>query len=191
MKTITQHLLGSLLLLLLVTACSRQPAYFQASHRDYHVPASPQTSWSKALTEEAHVSSQVASTDSAFNQLEVLVRNDSELATNKTVQKRLNRARILFTSSSTKANVASTETVAHKKMTFMERMMVKKLNKKISKQLAPSNPEKSLASKSILALSIVLIVAGILLLALTSGGGFALGAIAFAAGLVILLIELI
>ncbi|MVM28746.1 hypothetical protein GO755_01785 [Spirosoma sp. HMF4905] len=199
MRTITCQLLGSLLLLLLVTSCSRPVAYFQPSAHEQIVPVSSQTATINVTpvqldqnpAQEISPAQQVAQAKMTFDEVDALVSNDRKLAGNKTGQKRLSRVRMLLASAATRATLAPTETIALKKATFVERLMLKKMNRKISRQLAPTNPEKTLASKSILVLGAILVLGGILLVALTTGGGFALGAIALATGLVILLIELL
>ena len=123
--------------------------------------------------------------------MDALVRNDSKLAGNKTVQKRLNRVRALLASASTKASLSPTEVSAPRKMNLVERMMLKKMNKKINKQLAPANPEKTMANSGTLAAGAVLVIIGLLLLILTSGTAATVGLVAVLVGAVILLIGLL
>lgn len=200
MRTTTRQLLGSLLMLTLITSCSRPVAYFQPGAREHIVANIEQTSSliSQTPTDynpgiEFRTPQQLVQASSTLDAADALVRANSQLATNKAkaVQKRLSRVHTLLDLAATKSSQAPAKIAAPRKMNLMERMMLKKLNRQISKQLAPANPDRTLASKSILILGAVLVLGGILLLALTSGGGFALGAIALAAGLVILLIELL
>ncbi|GAB3940303.1 hypothetical protein GCM10028805_01850 [Spirosoma harenae] len=126
-----------------------------------------------------------------MDQVDALIRQESKLAANKTVQKRLGRIRTMLASAAVNVERTPATTTAPKKMNLVERLMVKKLNRKITKQLAPAHPDKSLAIKSILTLGAVLVLGGLLLMLLTTGTGFAIGVIALAAGLVCLLVGLL
>ncbi|GAB3043070.1 hypothetical protein GCM10027185_53500 [Spirosoma pulveris] len=134
---------------------------------------------------------QVVQTNTAIDQVDALVRNDSKLSADKTVQKRLNRVRTLLASTSAKATASPEVTNAPKKMNLMERMMLKKMNKKISKQLAPANPDQTMSSRGTLAAGAVLVIIGLLLLVLTSGTASTIGLVAVLVGAVILLIGLL
>ncbi|QDK78920.1 hypothetical protein EXU85_10005 [Spirosoma sp. KCTC 42546] len=198
MRITTCQLPGSLLLLALITSCNRPVAYFQPNLREHSVathtaaepPVADPTSLEQAPVVVASLAQQPSQANSTPNRVNVLA-STNKLATPKTSQLRLYKMRTLLASTSSKTGVGPNETAAPRKMTFVERLMVKKLNTTIRRQLAPNNPEKTWASKSILAIGAVLLLGGILLLAFTTGGGFALGAIAVAAGLVLLLVELL
>lgn len=198
----SKHIFTALLGAAIFSSCSRPVAYFQPSAREHFA-----TSTSKAAplaTAEQATSAiesttptqpvvtpveQVAQTNAALDQVDALVRNDSKLGADKTVQKRLNRVRTLLASTSATATpeVAS----APKKMNLMERMMLKKMNKKISKQLAPANPDQTMSSRGTLAAGAVLVIIGLLLLVLTSGTASTIGLVAVLVGAVILLIGLL
>ena len=62
-----------------------------------------------------------------------------------------------------------TETNAPRKLTGMERLMLRKVNKQISRQLAPNQPQKPMIRKGKLLISIVVLIAGVLLLTLSTG----------------------
>lgn len=204
MKINTKQLLASLLMIALFAACSRPVAYVQPSAREHfatipakaepvsavEVPASAvvETSTSAIAPTPA---GQLAQASAALDQVDGMVRNDSKLATDKTVQKRLNRVRQFLSVTSAKAAQTSSTTTAPRKMNLMERMMLKKMDKKISKHLAPANPEKAMAIKGILAAGAVLVLGGILLLLLTTGTGATIGVIAIIGGLVLLLLGLL
>ncbi|MVM28747.1 hypothetical protein GO755_01790 [Spirosoma sp. HMF4905] len=199
MNTFSKQLFAALLGLIIVSSCSRPVAYFQPSARE-HIVAAPspvapvvaaQPSVSQAAAETTSPVQQLAQANSSLNEIDALVSNNSKLASNKTVQKRLNRVRTLLASASTKANLAPTETAAPKKMNLMERMMVKKMNKKISKQLAPANPDKAMINSGTLATGAVLVIVGLLLILLTTGTAFTVGVIALIVGAVLLLLGLL
>ena len=204
MKINTQGLLASLLLVALFTACSRPVAYFQPSAREHFTKAqsagvAPDPTVQTIAPEQVVTTTettptptqQVAQANQTLDQVDALVRNDSKLAADKTVQKRLSRIRNLLTTASAKVNLTPTETNAPKKMNLMQRLMLKKMDKKISKQLAPANPNQPMAVKGILALGAVVLIAGILLALLATGTGSTIGVIGIIAGLALLLIGLI
>ena len=86
--------------------------------------------------------------------------------------------------------MGSTETTAYRKMNLMERLMLKKVNKTIRRQLAPANPNHPMANRNILIIGVALAVGGILLFALTNGVGAFIGTIALAVGLILVLVDL-
>lgn len=71
-----------------------------------------------------------------MNQVDAYVRNDSKLASNKTLTKRIAHAKQMLASAET--NTALNTTAAStKKMSLMEKMVMKKLDKQIKKHVAP------------------------------------------------------
>ena len=200
MKRYVQGLVASLLMGALFTACSRPVAYFQPTPREHSSyvskPATVAANQLPALelvsaSGTAPIVTPVAQATQALDKVDALVRNDQKLASDKTVQKRLNRIRTMLVNATNKADLSSTAGTDSKKMNVMQRLMVKKMNRTISKQLAPANPEKAMAVKGILALGAVILIAGILLLLLTTGTGATIGVIGVIAGLALLLIGLI
>lgn len=199
MKTTTQRLLVGLLMTTLFAACSRPVAHFQPSQREYFKAPSaapvaavdanvvPQAS----LPTDAPSMKQLAQTNPVMDQLEAYVRNDSKLAADKKVEKRLNRVRTLLAVSSSANSVSPTATTAPRKANLMERLVLKKMNKKINKQLAPQNPNKPMVNTGILATGAVLVIVGLLLVLLTSGTASTLGIIVLLAGAVLLLVGLL
>lgn len=199
MKNITQRLMAGFLMTTLFAACSRPVAYFQPSQREHFasVPAPVAVAEALALVAtETPVSlavpaEQITQANAALTQMDALVSTNNKLASDKTVQKRLNRVRTLLASASAKASLAPSETSAPKKMNLMERLMLKKMNKKINRQLAPANPEKTMISTGTLATGAVLVIVGLLLLLLTTGTGATVGLIALLVGAVVLLVGLL
>lgn len=204
MRMFSKHIFTALLGAAILSSCSRPVAYFQPSAREHFATAPtkvaplvstenvvPVTTETTTPTVVATPSEQVAKTSTALDQMDALVRNDNKLSADKSVQKRLNRVRALLASTTVKATSAPTEVNAPKKMNLVERMMLKKMNKKISKQLAPANPEKTMSSQGTLAAGAVLVIIGLLLLVLTSGTASTVGLVAILVGAVILLIGLL
>ena len=150
MKTLSKHLFAAAVGATLLASCSRPVAYFQPSQREHF--SSPKTETVAAVTPleatqpvAAPVSApeatpapaeQIAQAKTVMNQVEAYVRNDSKLASNKMLAKRMTRANELMSTATNKAAVGNNTTVA-KKMTFMERTMLKKIDKKIKKHVAP------------------------------------------------------
>jgi hypothetical protein len=202
MKNTTQRLLAGIVMASVFAACSRPVAYFQPSQREHFatnaaktapvaVAETPVSVATETPTTTATPVEQLAQANATMTQVDALVSNNKALSTDKTVQKRLNRVRTLLASASTKASLTPTETSAPKKMNLMERMMLKKMNKKISKQLAPANPEKTMISTGTLATGAVLVILGLLLLLLTTGTGATVGLIVLLVGAVVLVVGLL
>ena len=200
MKTIYKVLFSVLFAPLLLASCARQQAYFQPTARESFKTAPavavaqpveiapPAEAVSVVLQPAPAV--QLAQAKQAISEVEAYVRNDSKLASNKKLTKRMTRLNELMTTSVEKT-ASETDVASTKKMNLMQRFMLKKMNKKISHQLAPANPEKAMAVKGILALGAVILIAGLLLVLLTTGTGATIGVIGIIAGLALLLIGLI
>jgi cell fate (sporulation/competence/biofilm development) regulator YlbF (YheA/YmcA/DUF963 family) len=199
MNTFSKQLFTALLGVVILSSCSRPVAYFQPSAREHIVSTAPPTiplvatptPVDQAPVMGVSTAQQLAQASSTLNEVDALVSTNNKLSANKTVQKRLNRVRALLASASTKASLAPTEVAAPKKMNLVERLMVKKMNKKISKQLAPNNPDKAMINSGTLATGAVLVIVGLLLILLTTGTAFTVGVIALLAGAVLLLVGLL
>ena len=202
MNTFSKSFFAALFGAAILSSCSRPVAYFQPSVREQFATTGSQEA-PMNVVETAAVETpaptvatpaeQVAQATETLNQVDAMVRNDSKLSANKMVQKRLNRVRNVLATASAKTSLSANGTTAPKKMSLMERFVIKKMNKKISKQLAPTNPDKAMAIKGILALGAVVLIAGLLLLLLSTAGsaGATIGVIGIIAGLALLLIGLI
>lgn len=206
MKNNTQQLLASLFMITLFAACSRPVAYFQKSPREHFTTASatpaPTSSLEKtdvattplvasAMPEAsaAPVAAPATQINQALDQMDAMVRNDSKLAADKSVQKRLKRIRTLLTLSSVASNKTVSATNKTHKSTIMERYVLKQMNKKISNQLAPQHPNKTMANTGILAAGAVLVIVGLILL--LAGTSTSVGVILLLAGAVVLLVGLL
>ncbi len=197
MNTLTQRLLAGLVLVVSFASCSRPVAYFQKTEREtFTATASVTTTETPAaLTAEpvpvaATPAEQVAQANAALEQMDALVRNDAKLATNKTIQKRLNRVRTMLASANETATVAAPATAkAPQKAGLMERLMLKKMNKKMNQQAAPENIKKAMANKGLLSAGAVAVIVGLLVLLL--GGSGTLGVILLLAGAIVLLLGLL
>jgi len=203
MKTRTQQFLLGLLMAFLFTACSRPVAYFQKSQRESFatkttptpVMATPVVEAEAPVTQSTQVATPVAETPAAqvaqatvaLDQVDALVRNDNKLASNKSVQKRLNRVHTLLASSvqSSELTNEATATAAPRKMNLMKRVMLKQMDKKIKHRLAP---EKTMA-KSLLTIGLIVGIIGLLLIILEVASP--LGIIALVVGLALVLVDLL
>lgn len=197
-------MLAALSLATVLSSCNRQQALFQrTSAVSYATPAPAKANPAEA--EQAAVTTEPApvipadvaapapaavQAKAALAQMDALVSANPSLAENKRVDKRMSKVRTMLTTMST-ASAAPTTTVAPKKMNLVQRMMLKKMDRKISKQLAPANPEKAMISTGTLALGAVLVIVGLLLILLTTGTGATIGIIALLAGAVVLLLGLL
>ncbi len=202
MRALSKHLFAALLGTALITSCSRPVAYFQPTQREQFAstetpvvaPATPvQTVETTAAVETLSKdivtpTEQIAQTKQAVSQVEAYVRNDSKLASNKKLAKRMTRLNELLTTASAKAAVAPTASAAAstQKTTLMQRMMLKKMDKRIKNHVAP---DQTKAMNSNVRLGIIIGLVGLLLLLL--GGGTALsviGLIGFIVGIVLVIL---
>jgi hypothetical protein len=204
MKTSIKHLYFALIGTAILSSCSRPVAYFQRGPvESYHTstiepavvrtPAevtpspAPSSITSDATTPVASSTEQVAQAKQAVNQIEAYVRNDNKLASNKKLTSRIERVKSMLSSTSAKMSLASTSTVTSKKMTLLERIAAKKINKKIQHKLSPEQP----MATSMLTIGLIVAAAGLLLLLIGNGFGAVIGAIALVVGLVLILLELL
>ena len=202
MRTLSKHLFAALLGSALVSSCSRPVAYFQPTAREQFKSAQPvavatttpiETSETPVVAMPAPIATpapaeQLAQTKQAMSQVEAYVRNDSKLASNKKLAKRMARLNDLLTNTSYKATV-TTNVASAKKSTLMERMMLRKIDKKIKNHVAPDQPK---AMDSNIRLGIIIGIIGLLLLLLANGGVLAvIGAIGLIVGLVLILLGVI
>ncbi|QJD77038.1 hypothetical protein [Spirosoma rhododendri] len=203
MKAFSLPVLAALSLATVLTSCNRQQALFQRTPAvSYAAPAPAAapviaveqpvviTETTPASADVTTPAAQAAQAKAALTQLDALVSANPSLTGNKRVEKRMSKVRTMLTSLST-TNAAPVATTAPKKMNLVQRMMLKKMDRKISKQLAPANPEKAMISSGTLALGAVLVIVGLLLILLTSGTGSVIGIIALLAGAVVLLLGLL
>jgi hydrogenase maturation factor HypF (carbamoyltransferase family) len=122
-----------------------------------------------------------------MNQIEAYVRNDNKLATDKKLNKRMERVKDMLATATTKASTAPVTSTSTKKASLLERMATKKIDKQIKNKLSP---ERTMA-KSLLTIGIIVAVAGLILLLIGGTGLGALGGIALIVGLVLVLIDLL
>lgn len=183
--------LGSLVVTsALLGACSRPVAYFQPEHRvHYAAPIAVEQPTAPVELSVAPVTELNSSANTTIDQLDAYVRNDTKLAANKQLSKRVDRLKKLLPQSTTHETIAATAP-AHKANVF-ERLIMKKLNKKISKHLSPNNPKKPMANGGLLAGGAVLLLGGILLMILSSGTAATIGLIAAIIGLLALIFGLL
>lgn len=199
MSTFSKHLFAALLGTALISSCSRPVAYFQPTAREQFKTAQPSTAAvmptqpveaTAVDASEPAVSStpveQISQAKQAVSHVEAYVRNDSKLASNKKLTKRMERLNEVLATASTKAPV--TANASTKKTTLMERMLLKKMDKKIKNHVAPDNTK---AMTSNMRLGLIIGVIGLVLLIVGSGVLSVIGGIAFAVGVVLVVLGLI
>ena len=202
MRAFSNYLFAALLGTALISSCSRPVAYFQPTAREQFKTTQPATVAAVTPTQSVEAplvetavptvpvtqAEQINQTKQAVNQVEAYVRNDSKLSSNKKLAKRMTRLNELLSTTSAKATVATNATTT-KKSTLMERMVLKKLDKKIKNHVAP---DQTKAMTSNIRLGLIIGIIGLLLLILSNGGVLAvIGGIALVVGLVLILLDLI
>ncbi|CCH52243.1 hypothetical protein BN8_01228 [Fibrisoma limi BUZ 3] len=200
MKISTQRYLLVLMSASFFMACSRPYATFQRADREYFTTAKAVETPVSTTTPEAPVSLDVPSTSvqpastpgiqAVQQQLnDAVAKNDNKLVESRKVQKRLAKVQQLLTAAGqNQSAVASTKATNTRKITLVERLMTKKLDKQIHKKLAP---KKATANTTILATGAVVVIIGLLLILLTAGTANTIGVIALLAGAIILLVGLL
>lgn len=203
MSTFSKHLFVALLGTAIISSCSRPVAYFQPTAREQFKSSPTEAVAVISPTEAVEVptveaptpapavpatsAEQVTQTKQAVSQIEAYVRNDTKLASNKKLTKRIERLNELLTTASIKAPVTA-NTASAKKTTLMQRMMLKKLDKKIKNHIAPDDTK---AMSSNMRLGLIIGVIGLVLLIVGSGALSVIGGIALVVGIVLIVLDLI
>lgn len=165
---LTKKMVAVLIGICILSSCSRPVAYFQRG---------PVESYAAPITqlETTHVSGQAveAPTDLAAQanatvlQIEAYVRQDSKLVANKKLNERIVRVKNLLASTAGTVSPKASQTTHG--MNVAERLISKKINRKIGHQLAPNHPEKVMVKTGQLIGSVVLLIAGLVLLIAGTG----------------------
>jgi hypothetical protein len=210
MASFTKHLLLALTGTALLSSCSRQYAVMQRTPSvSYHSPAAPITAPAIAepiasqpiesasvTTSQDNVSpvpvaEPVVAIQTVRKQLDEAVAVNSRAVTgNGAVEKRVSRVQQLLATAEQQATMTPTTAAAPtKKMNLTERLMLKKLNARINKQMAP---DKVNALDRTTRIGLIVAIIGLLLLILGSGSVLStVGIIALVVGLVLVLVGLI
>lgn len=212
MRTFSKLAVYSLLASALFSACSRPYATYQkmpverfGSRQEVSAPQAVSTPAENvaavsveapALTpaEEATPLTTAAALKNVEQKLqEAVARNDNKLAGNKKLEKRMARVQNLLAEARAKAATTSTDNATAsalkttKKMNLAERMMMKKVDKKIKNSLAPDDTK---AMSRTLRAGIIVAVIG-LILSLLGGVLSLIGVLMLIAGLVLILVDVL
>ncbi|GAB4015891.1 hypothetical protein [Spirosoma koreense] len=157
--------IGALLVgIAVLSSCSRPVAYFQRGPVESSLPkASVVTIASPVQTANPAVR-EFPETDLTSTLAEASVGNTRNESTGQQLARHAVRAKSLLASPQATKAVASS-----RKLNLVERLVLKKLNKKISKQLAPNHPEQAMLKTGTLIGSLVLLVGGLILLIAGTG----------------------
>ncbi|GAB3929329.1 hypothetical protein [Larkinella terrae] len=213
MRTLSKLAVYSLLTSALLSACSRPYATYQkmpverfGSRQEVPaVQAQPTASDEVAVvsveapavssTEQATPMTTAAALKNVEQKLqEAVARNDNKVAGSKKIEKRMARVQALLAEASAKAATTTTTdkttsalTTTHK-MSLAERMMMKKIDKKIKNSLAPDDAK---AMSRTLRAGIIVGVVGLLFAVLFGGVLGLLGVLMLIAGLVLILVDVL
>lgn len=200
-NTFTKHIGAALMGVAILSSCSRPVAYFQRGPVEHYntpktetvamaAPAAVAQPAEATETAPADVvapapAEQIAQANVAMTQIEAYVRNDNKLATDKKLNKRMDRVKTMLATATTKSSVAPNAVASTKKATLLERMAIKKIDKQIKNKLSP---ERTMA-KSLLTIGLIVGVIGLILLLLSVANP--LGLIALIVGLALILVDLL
>ena len=209
MKKISSFAAYTLLLSALMTACNRPVATYQkmpVEHFATQAPVTPVTQPAKvtmsAAPSEAVTAIETPSTPATSAPTtaplkvvekqvqELMANNSAKIASNKKLEKRMVRVQKLLAEANAEQSTTASKTVTSaRKMNLVERMMIKRVDKKIQKSLAPKDAERANAITGLLRLGIIVAVIG-LILALIPGISV-LGVILLIVGIVLILLDLL
>ncbi|WP_332369472.1 hypothetical protein [Spirosoma telluris] len=169
-NTFTKYLCTTLLGMAILSSCSRPVAYFQRG------PIEPLATAEVELPQmETAPTELMAKANATLTEVDAYIRNDSKLAVNEKLAKRMKQAKMLLMP--THGTLESKAVIAPHKMNVVERLMIRKINKQINRQLAPNHSEKTMANPVILIGGIVLLIGGLILLIAGTGTAAFIGLI--------------
>lgn len=193
MRTISKHVLVALSGVIFLASCSRPVAYFQRTPTErFHSPKTETVAvvdQPAALTEQPTAvtptvapvpAEQVAQTKQVMDQLEAYVRNDSKLASNKKLARRMAHVNDVLATATTKNSLSTT-----RKATLMERIMLKKIDKRIKNHMSPD--EASYLNKNTKN-GIIIGAVGLILSLIFSGVIGVIGLVLLVVGIVLILL---
>ena len=210
-NSFTNYLLLALTGTALLSSCSPQYAVMQRTPSvSYHSPATPAT---VPVVAEPTVKQSVESdlapvTDGLVTSMsvaapapvvaiqtvrkqldEAVAVNNRAVTGNRAVEKRVSRAQQLLASAEKQATLTPAAAAAPaKKMSFAERLMLKKINARINKQMAP---EKTNALDRTTRIGLIVAIIGLVLLLVASGTLGTIGLVALIVGLVLVVVGLV
>ncbi|RRB02298.1 hypothetical protein [Larkinella rosea] len=206
MKTSSRNVFYALIATVLFSACSRPYATYQKMPVEHFASQKPKTApvfsteaalpvmeqTVAAIPSESQPVSAVPPS-SALNQVQkamdqVTASSDNKVVNNK-LQKRMARIQSMLTTTSNQSNLASTQNKVAKKPNLAERLMLKNVDKKIKRALAPNHPNAPKAVNVIVTVGAIVALVGLILFLATTSN--AIGVTLLIVGLVLLLVGLI
>ncbi len=178
-KRVALLLLGTSLL----ASCGRQYATYQPTTAEsVRTESAPVLAPVAVVTDAPETTPVIAAAPvQSIDQLDALVRNDKSLATSGKVAKSLAQVKAMLAPPPvTKAGLTAP------KLNFAQRAVVKLINKRIEKRLAPNSPLAPQGLNAAVVIGVLAAVAGLVVLLAVSGGG-TVGAILLVAGLLVAL----
>ncbi|WP_460636563.1 hypothetical protein [Larkinella harenae] len=205
MKTSSRNVFYALIATVLFSACSRPYATYQkmpVEHFGSKAPKATQTLPAETITAEVQqndaltssseaitVTQQAADLAVAQKAIDQVVASTANKATANKVQKRMARIQSMLAAETSQADQTTKKASVAKKPNLVERLMLKNVDKKIKKTLAPSHPNAPKAVNIIVTIGAIVALLGLILwLATTSTG---IGVTLLLVGLVLLLVGLI
>ncbi|GAB3313777.1 hypothetical protein GCM10027299_01110 [Larkinella ripae] len=206
MKTSSRNVFYALIATLLFSACSRPYATYQkmpvehfASQKSKTTPTLPaetvsasvneETAPAPALTQAVAVSAPAAELAKAQQAIDQVVASTENKATANKLQKRMARIQSMLGAEAKQSTQTSEQVKTAKKPNLAERLMLKNVDKKIKRVLAPQNPNAPKAVNIVVTIGALVALVGLILwLATTSTG---IGITLLLVGLILLLVGLI
>ncbi|MGA0558924.1 hypothetical protein ACO2Q8_19870 [Larkinella sp. VNQ87] len=205
MKTFSRNVFYALIATLLFSACSRPYATYQkmpverfASQKPKAAPVLPAETVSADVQSEEAVSlsspavaasvptTPVANVQKAIDQ--VVASTENKATANK-LQKRMARIQSMLSAENRTSTQATGQTKIAKKPNLAERLMLKNVDKKIKRALAPKNPNAPKAVNVFVTVGAIVALVGLIIFLATASNG--IGITLLVVGLVLLLVGLI
>jgi len=205
MNTSTKHTILALAVTAFLGSCSRPVATFQPSKAERFYSSAQSTpapvaaqevavaepvAAAPVATPVAEATPATASTNSnmeqALTKAEAYASTKARPADARKLERRITKIREVLATSPQQA-AATTNMESAKKTSLVQRMMLKSMDKKIQKHLAPEQPMRS----STLTAGLVIGLIGLLLLLLTTGTAATIGLIALVVGIVLVILGLL
>lgn len=206
MKTSFRNVFYALTASVLFSACSRPYATYQKMPVEHFASQTPKATTTlpvetvtaevkqavapaPSLAQAAAVTSPAAEFDKAQQALDQVVASTDNKVTANKLQKRMARIKAMLGTETKQSAQGATNAGVAKKKNLAERLMLKNVDKKIKRALAPHNPNAPKAVNVVVTIGALVALIGLILVLATTSD--AIGTTLLVVGLLLLLVGLI
>lgn len=192
MKFFSNQPLGALIIVALLSSCSRPYATFQKTTQEhFYTKANAQTPLPVATAQPEVMDTPTPTPKpttiaEALDQYEAVAsaKATTSLESHK-IAKRVARMRTIMNTTQSKSAVNTAPTTP--KLNLMQRVVMKSINKKIEKHLAPQQP----MVRNLLTIGLIVGLIGLLLVLIGTGTVYSLGYVGIIVGLILIIASLL